>query len=166
MGILLAKMVEVTGSDGEHVIVDPMGPLLMSAVFLFLLLVPIIILMLFFFYKKKLQHQQILAAIDKGQPVSELLAAPAEKAKGWLSNISAGIGLIFVAVALLVLYIPAGVYISHNLPRNALVVIPIILLGMGITRLIRGICQRKEADKEKEQAPEEAEVDVTELSSS
>lgn len=144
--MLLAKMVDVTGPGGEHVTVDPMGPMLMSAVYLFLLMLPIVIIMLFFFYRKKLQHQQIIAAIEKGHPISDLLATPAKKEKGWVSNISAGIGLIFVAGALLLLYIPAGVYIAHNLPRNSLVVIPIVLVGIGITRLIRGFYQKKEAD--------------------
>jgi len=147
--MLLAKVVEVTPTpDGEHVVIDPVGPMLLSAVYLFLLLMPIVLILLFFFYKKKCQHQQILAAIEKGHPVTDLLAAPVKKEKGYVANISAGVGLIFVAIALLVLYGPAGVYISHNLPRNALVVIPIVLIGMGITRLIRGIYQKKEAKQE------------------
>ena len=147
MGILLARMVDITGPEGEHFAVDPMGPMLMTAVYLFLVLVPICLILLFFFYKKKLQHQQILAAIEKGHPIEDLLAKPAKQEKGWLSNISAGVGLIFVAIALLILYAPAGVYIGHNLPRNSLVVIPIVLIGLGITRLIRGIYQKKEAEK-------------------
>ena len=36
---LLAGVVEVTpGPAGEHVVIDPMGPMLMSAVYLFLIL--------------------------------------------------------------------------------------------------------------------------------
>lgn len=154
---LLAAVVEVTEEGGDKVVVDPMGPMLMSGVYLFLILLPLIILLLFFFYKKKLQHQQIIVAIEKGHPIADLLAAPAQKETGYVANISAGVGLIFVAVALLILYIPAGVYIAHNLPRNSLVVIPIVLIGMGITRLIRGIYQKKEAgkadDKESEFTP-------------
>jgi hypothetical protein len=144
---LLAAVVEVTEKNGDHVVIDPMGPMLMAALYLFLLVVPLVIVLFFFFYKKKLQNQQILAAIEKGQSVTDLLAAPEKKAKGWLSNISAGVGLIFVAIALIVLYIPAGVYRSHDLPRNALVVIPIVLMGIGLTRLIRGIYQKKDAEK-------------------
>lgn len=143
MFTLLANAVEVTGPGGEHVTVNPIGPMLISAFYFFLLMLPIIIILFFFYYKKKLQHQQIMLAIEKGHPVADLLAAPTKKEKGWVTNISAGIGLIFVAIALLFLYVPAGVYIAHNLPRNSLVVIPIVLIGLGLTRLIRGLFQKK-----------------------
>jgi hypothetical protein len=144
---LLAAVVEVTEQGGDKVVVDPMGPMLMSGVYLFLILLPLIVILLFFFYKKKLQHQQIMAAIEKGHPIADLLAAPTKKETGYVANISAGVGLIFVAIALLILYVPAGVYMAQNLPRNSLVVIPIVLIGLGITRLIRGIYQKKEDGK-------------------
>lgn len=148
MFTLLAKVVEVIPTpDGEHVVIDPMGPLFMSAIFLFLLLLPIIIILLFFFYKKKLQHQQILAAIEKGHPIEALLAKPVNKEKGWLYNISAGVGLLLVAGCLILVYSPMGVYRSGHRPENFLIFIPIILIGMGITRLMRGIYQKKEANK-------------------
>ena len=154
MGILLARMVDITGPEGEHVAVDPMGPMLMSAVYLFLILMPIILIMLFFFYRKKLQHQQILAAIEKGHPISDLLAAPVNKETGWLYNNSAGVGLLIVAIGLLIVYKPMGVYITDNRPGNLLVIIPIILIGMGITRLMRGIYQKKEKAEKPPKAPE------------
>ena len=149
MFMLLAKVVEVTPTpEGDHVVVDPMGPMLMSALYLFLVLMPIVIILLFFFYKKKCQHQQIMAAIEKGHPIEDLLAAPEKKEKGSAANISAGIGLLLVAGGLFFFYLPLGVYRIDNKPEIYLVFIPVILTGMGITRLIRGLYQKKEAKKE------------------
>jgi len=155
---LLAATVQVTpGPEGDSVIVDPMGPMFMSAVYFLLLLLPVIIILLFFFYKKKLQHQQILAAMEKGLPVKDLMDAPKKKETGWIANISAGIGLIFIAVALLVMYAPAGIYIANH-PRNLLVAIPIVIFGMGLTRLLRGYFQKKheKGDKPEEESEPEA----------
>jgi hypothetical protein len=72
---VLANIVEVTSPDGEHV-VDPFEPMMISALYLFLLLLPILLILLLFYYKKKCQHQQIMAAIDKGIPVTDLIARP------------------------------------------------------------------------------------------
>lgn len=147
---LLASVVEVTGGDeGGHVVIDPMGPMLMSGVYLFLLLSPLILILLFFFYKKKLQHQQILAAMEKGIPVKDLLVSPNEKEKGWILNISAGIGLLFVAIALAIAYYPAGIYEMKGNPGLViLVAIPLVIAGIGLSRLLRGIFQKAAAGKQ------------------
>ena len=89
---LLAKgIVEVTtGSNGETVVIDPMMPMLMSGVYLFLVMLPILAIIFFFIYTKKLQNQQIMAAIEKGMPVQDLLVVPVRKERGWIPNISAG----------------------------------------------------------------------------
>jgi hypothetical protein len=113
--------------------------MLLSAVYLFLILLPIVIILLFFFYKKKLQHQQILAAIEKGLPVTDLLVAPPKKETGWVPNISAGIGLLFVAVAMTIMYFWAE--LDEKGPAF-LLVIPVLFAGLGLTRLFRGFFQK------------------------
>ena len=149
---LLAAAVKVTEQGGDEVVIDPMGPMMMSAVYLLLVMLPLVLILLFFFYKKKLQHQQILAAMDKGLPVKDLLEPPKQKETGWVANISAGIGLIFVGVALLLIYIPADVY-KANSPNILLLIIPVVIFGIGLTRLIRGLFQKK-SDKEGKQEEE------------
>ena len=149
MVALLANTLQVTSPTGDHVVISPVAPMLLTALYLLILMIPVVIVQLFFIYKKKLQHLQILAAMEKGLPVTDLLAAPPVKETGWIANVSAGIGLLFVAAALLVLYAPAGVYVSDDLSRSALVVIPIVLIGLAITRLIRGLYMKKQGSAEK-----------------
>ena len=137
--------------------------MLMTGLYLFLLLLPVIIILLFFFYKKKLQHQQIIAAIEKGLPVSDFLAVPEKKTTGWIANISAGFGLLFIAIALLFLFKYMGVFVTYDMPRNSLLVIPIVLIGIGLTRLIRGFCQKKIAAREQEENAHKPGYDVSTL---
>lgn len=142
---LLAKgIVEVTtGSDGETVVIDPMMPMLMSGVYLFLVLLPILAIIFFFIYKKKLQNQQIMAAIEKGMPVQDLLAVPVRKEREWIPNISAGIGLLFVAIAMAIVGFFAGIYDDAD-PGSLIIFMAILLVigGIGLTRLLRGIFQK------------------------
>ncbi len=149
MNNLLAAVVEVIESpEGDHVIVDPLMPMLISAVYLFLVLLPILVILLFFFYRKKLQHQQILAAIEKGMPVQDLLVTPAKKETGWIPNFSAGIGLLFIAVMLVILYFQVDVYRTGRISSLGFAAIPVVLAGIGISRLLRGIFQRSSQKQE------------------
>lgn len=143
---LLAKgIVEVTtGSNGETVVIDPMMPMLMSGVYLFLVLLPILAIIFFFIYTKKLQNQQIMAAIEKGMPVQDLLVVPVRKERGWIPNISAGIGLLFVAIAMAIVGFFAGIYGDDADPGSLIIFMAILLVigGIGLTRLLRGIFQK------------------------
>jgi|GEM_PF-1592487 len=139
---LLASVVELTEPEGKHIIVNPTGPMVMSALYLFLLILPIIFILLFFFYKKKLQNQQILAAIEKGLPVTDLLETSKKRETGWIANISAGIGFLFVATALAVVYYVGGFYKADKDLAMILLVISIIFAGIGLTRLLRGLFQK------------------------
>lgn len=151
---LLAAVVQVIESpDGDRVIIDPMGPMLMSAVFLFLALLPILVILFFFFYRKKLQHQQILAAMDKGLPIQDFLAVPEKKETGWIPNISAGIGLIVFAILLLIVYYPAGIYRIFDRPLVGFMAIPLVFACVGLSRLLRGIFQRAAKKKEDAEKP-------------
>lgn len=144
---LLANTVEVSGPSGQNISFSPVAPMLLTALLLFIMMIPIVIVLLFFFYKKKLLNQQIILAIEKGHPIADLLQVPAREDKGWISNFSAGIGLLFIAVAILFLFKIAGVYVTNH-AKNFLVVIPIVLIGLAITRLIRSYYQRKLAKEE------------------
>ena len=142
MGIIpvLAAVVDITGGeDGGHVVVDPMGPIFMGAVYLLLALLPVLLILLFFFYKKKLQHQQILVAMEKGLPISDLIEKPRNKEVNWVRSLSAGVGFLFVGLSL------TGIWVWMNMSGMAPVVwlvIPVVIAGLGLIFLFRGILQK------------------------
>ena len=136
---ILAAMMEATGGDqGGHVVIDP--PMFAGALIIFLLLLPLLMAIGVVYYKKKWQHQQILAAIEKGIPVSELMARPANGIN-WIRNLSAGIGLLVIAVILF--FVVKEATDGMNPDAIAWLVIPAVIFGLGLMFLLRGVLQRK-----------------------
>ena len=66
MDLTLAEALEIT----EEGISIGFSSLLISIMQFMLLLLPIILIIAYFFYKKRLEHKQILAAIEKGLPLT------------------------------------------------------------------------------------------------
>ena len=156
MGIMpvLAAVVDITGGeDGGHVVIDPMGPMLLSALYLFLILLPFLLILLIVFYKKKYQHQQILVAMEKGLPITDLIEKPRNKEVNWVRSLSAGIGFLFVGLMLTAIW--GWLYVTGE-PRTKDIfwlVIPILISGWGLIFLTRGILQKNyEKRKQKENA--------------
>ncbi|MHC4457487.1 MAG: hypothetical protein ACYS0I_10425, partial [Planctomycetota bacterium] len=54
---------------------------------------PIIVIGLVYYLKKRLEHKQIMAAIEKGTPLSEL-RPPKPKGPLWIRSLTAGIALL------------------------------------------------------------------------
>lgn len=139
---MLGAAVEVAGRDGEHVVIDPLMPMMMSAGCLALIILPVILIILFYFYKKKQQTRMILAAIEKGLPVSDYLIEPKEKSyTAWIKNLSTGIGLLFLGLAGLaaMIFMP---YLGLETDSDFLI-ISIIMLGLGLIFLLRGILLKR-----------------------
>ena len=69
---------------------------------------PIIVIGLVYYYKKKLEHRQVIAAIEKGVPVSELnLNASKEKKSdgpGWIKDQSKGTTLLIIGIGIVVAF--------------------------------------------------------------
>jgi hypothetical protein len=157
MGIMpvLAAVVDITGGEqGGHVVVDPMGPIFMGAVYLLVALLPVLLGLLLVFYKKKLQHQQILVAMEKGLPISDLIAKPQQRSRevNWVRSLSAGIGFLFVGLALTGFFIWAQLSPQAESVAPPFLIIPIIVFGLGLIFLFRGILQKnyeKQQKKEK-----------------
>jgi hypothetical protein len=153
MSLLAKGMVDVTSAGGDHVMVDPMGPIYMGSIYLLLILLPVILILLLVFYKKKLQHQQILVAMEKGLPISDLIEKPRNKEVNWVRSLSAGIGFLFIGLLLTAIW--GWLYVTGE-PRTASIiwlVIPILISGWGLIFLTRGILQKNyEKRKQKENA--------------
>jgi len=99
---------------------------------------PLIIVGLIYYLKKRLEHKQILAAIEKGTPLSELKPV---KPTGplWIKNLTAGIALLIIAVGLVVIQLARG----YHYESFGFYFLALIFFALGISRLIRGLLQRK-----------------------
>ena len=104
---------------------------------------PIIVVGMVYYYKKRLEHKQIMAAIEKGTPLSEIM--PQKKAgPSWINNITGGIAMLIIAVATTIIF-GAMLFFSHNMglfPFGVFFIIPAVFLGNGIASLIRGRLRR------------------------
>ena len=105
---------------------------------------PIIVIGIVYYYMKRLEHKQIMAAIEKGTPLSEIM--PVKPKEGtWISDISKGIAMLIIAMATAIIF-GAMLFFSHNMrlfPFGVFLIIPAVFLGNGIASLIRGRLRRK-----------------------
>ena len=108
---------------------------------------PIIILALLYYHKKKLEHTQIMTAIEKGTPLSEL--KPGKKPRpgpAWVSEYTSGITCVVIGVGfLLVMFVMSTSRRSHMpaFPFAILYVVPIVFLANGIAAIIRSKILKK-----------------------
>jgi Na+/melibiose symporter-like transporter len=97
---------------------------------------PIITLCLIYYLKKRLEHKQILAAIEKGTPLSELRPIKIKKSgPAWIRNLTIGIILIIIGASFL--------WFKLQKTDNGTPIISIILLAAGIGFTICGLLQKK-----------------------
>jgi len=95
--------------------------------------IPIIVIGVVYYYKKRLEHKQIMAAIEKGTPLSEL-RPPKQNGALWIRNLTFGIALLTIGLAYLV--VGPG-------PRGPMLFGAFIFCGIGLAWLIRGLLYRK-----------------------
>ena len=116
----------------------------------FIAFMPFIMLMVIFalliwylLSKKRLEHQQIMAAIEKGTPLSELRPV-VKKGADWIKNLTFGITCLLIGSGLIIIRLLTNNCIFGD--NRVGLFIAVVLLAVGIARVIRGILQRK-ADK-------------------
>lgn len=95
--------------------------------------VPIIVVAVVYIIKKRLEHKQILAAIEKGIPLSEL-RPPKQNGALWIRNLTVGIALIIIGLG----WWWAGP--SHG---GLSAFIAFVLFGVGVALVIRAWLNRK-----------------------
>lgn len=107
-----------------------------------LVLLIFVLVFSFSFYKKRLEHKQIIAAIEKGTPLSDL--KPLKPAGPlWIKNLTAGIALLIISAGL----------VGFRFVCNGREILPgetwgwffvaLILFAIGVSRLTRGLLQRR-----------------------
>jgi hypothetical protein len=107
----------------------------------------VLVICLFYYLKKRLDHKQIMAAIEKGTPLSDLrpVKRPAkgtveQKGPRWIKSIVVGIALIFISLPFLVTFLEALIrrgYVDDDLVPFG------ILFGIGFAFFVRGLLLRK-----------------------
>ena len=99
----------------------------------------VLIICLFYYFKKRLEHKQIMAAIEKGASLSEL-KLPKPAGSPWIKNLTAGIALLIISAGLVCLRLVQGY--DHD-ESFGFYFFALIFFAIGISRLIRGLLQRK-----------------------
>ncbi len=97
---------------------------------------PIIVVGVVYYLKKRLEHRQIMAAIEKGTPLSEIMPAkPKLAGPPWIRYVSIGIALLIIGIGF-TLFNPMHTNGFGNL-------IFVVLCGIGVAMLFRGLLYRK-----------------------
>jgi hypothetical protein len=92
---------------------------------------PIVVICVVHYLKKRLEHKQIMAAIEKGIPLSELVRPkPQLPGPRWIRYVSIGIMLLIISLGFLL----GG---RHE------TIIAFALIGVGAGWLVRGLLHRK-----------------------
>ena len=122
--------------------------------------VPILVIGLIYYHKKKLEHKEVLAAIEKGVPISELNIGTKKENKsygpGWVQDQGKGITLLVISVGIgFVFWLALEPWYRAGV-MNILWIVPVVFLGNGIGLIIRSR-QRKKFEK-----PEPAEAELSE----
>ena len=106
---------------------------------------PIIAVGLIYYLTKRLEHKQIIAAIEKGTSLSEL--RPTRPARpDWIKNLTAAIALLIIAFGVICIQLVYGWgFYNGELTEDGAIAgfIALVLFALGISRLIRGLLQRK-----------------------
>ncbi len=107
------------------------------ALILIALAVPVIVIGVVYYLKKRFEHKQIMEALEKGTPLSELRSVkPKPVGPIWIKYLSSGVLILAIGLA----FIAAGPRMGSGAP---MLFVGIILCGVGIASLIRGLLYRK-----------------------
>lgn len=106
---------------------------------------PIIIVGLVYYFVKRLEHKKILAAIEKGVPVSELGIVSKKQQKnagpGWIQDQSKGITLLIIGLGFSFVAWTIGGFGREI--ETFFWIIPIVFLGNGIGLVVRSRMRKK-----------------------
>ena len=111
----------------------PLTESLGVALILITLAVPVIIVGVVYYLKKRFEHKQIMTAIEKGTPLSEL-RPPKQNGKLWIKNVTIGVALIIIGF---------GTWWTGPGHGGMSAFIALIIFGVGVAWLVRGLLYRK-----------------------
>jgi hypothetical protein len=95
---------------------------------------PIMVVGVIYYLKKRFEHRQIMAAIEKGTPLSEIIPPkPQPVGPAWIRYVSAGVAMVVIGL---------GVIWFRGL-RDPGVVVAFVVFGVGAGWLTKGMLYRK-----------------------
>ncbi|MBW7991235.1 MAG: hypothetical protein FVQ84_14655 [Planctomycetes bacterium] len=99
-----------------------------------------IVIGLLVYFGKRLEHKQILAAIEKGVPLSDLKPRkPEPSGPAWIKYLTGGIAIFFIGLAFM--SVGPGILGMRNAGPGAFVAF--VLCGVGLAWMVRGLICRK-----------------------
>jgi hypothetical protein len=97
---------------------------------------PIIVVGVIYYLKKRLEHKQIMAAIEKGTPLSEIMPPkPKPAGPAWIKYVTTGIMLIIIGLSF--------TFLNPMHTNDVGTLIFAVLCGVGVAMLVRGLLHRK-----------------------
>jgi len=96
---------------------------------------PLLLAGVVYYLKKRLDHRQIMAAIEKGMPLSEIMPPkPQPTGPAWIKYVSIGAALLLIGF---------GTFVCGGMGSNPGILIGIVVTGAGAGWLTRGVLHRK-----------------------
>lgn len=148
---MLPQILALTIQDGNGGSKIDIGswPFIIGSLPFIVMICLIVMLTWYFLSKKRFEHQQILAAIEKGTPLSEL--RPLKKTgANWIRSLTAGIAFLLMGIGIAIISL-LSIFVGGFFPDESagfgLLIPVVIFIAIGIAGIIRGILQRK-ADKD------------------
>ena len=114
------------------------------AVLILALAAPLIIVGVVYYLRKRFEHKQIMTAIEKGTPLSEL-KPPKQNGALWIKNITIGIALIIIGL---------GLGLSGS--GRGFGIIGLVLFAIGVAWVVRAWLNRKYQPKSQPSAKSNA----------
>ncbi len=99
------------------------------ALIIIALAIPVIVVGVVYYLRKRFEHKQIMAAIEKGTPLSEL-KPPKQNGSLWIKNLTIGIALIIIGI---------GTGLSGQWGG----IIGLVLFAIGVAWVVRAWLNRK-----------------------
>jgi hypothetical protein len=112
----------------------------------FVMIIAIVALVFWYLLnKKRLEHQQIMAAIEKGAPLSELRPVEQKKKEiDWIRSLTVGVAFLLMGSGwILMRFIGRGFCFTDTEANSGVSLAALVLIAIGIAGIIRGILQRK-----------------------
>jgi hypothetical protein len=105
---------------------------------------PLIIAGLVYYKKKRFEHIQIMAAIEKGTPLSDLKPVKKHSGPAWIRETTSGIAMLTIAIGLTLLFLLMFNFGPRPHPFLLIMfLIPVVFFGNGLGALIRGRMLKK-----------------------
>ncbi len=96
---------------------------------------PVIVVGVVYYLKKRFEHKQIMAAIEKGTPLSEL-RPPKQNGALWIRKLTLGIALMIIGLSLLLV-------VGPRKRGGASTLFAFVFFAIGVAWMIRGLLYRK-----------------------